>query len=116
MSEIPSFEKKTSFSEKFSRLRLRFRTEWRKFGGTLLAGKCWEWELSYWIMACGPGLVSVMSTRLDPDLKGMNIVNPVNTAWTLVAAFWYSECKWFTMLEAGFCRSRSRERARRMRC
>jgi Amt family ammonium transporter len=42
-----------------------------------------------------------------PTLKGNDIVNPVNTAWTLVAAFLvFGMQVGFTMLEAGFCRSR----------
>src|SRR5512140_3880084 len=37
----------------------------------------------------------------------MDVVNPVNTAWTLVAAFLvFGMQVGFTMLEAGFCRSR----------
>jgi Amt family ammonium transporter len=40
-------------------------------------------------------------------LTGNDIVNPVNTAWTLVAAFLvFGMQVGFTMLEAGFCRSR----------
>jgi Amt family ammonium transporter len=43
----------------------------------------------------------------DPTLKGNDIVNPVNTAWTLIAAFLvFGMQVGFTMLEAGFCRSR----------
>jgi Amt family ammonium transporter len=43
----------------------------------------------------------------DPDLKGNDIVNPINTVWTLVAAFLvFGMQVGFTMLEAGFCRSR----------
>ena len=43
----------------------------------------------------------------DPVLKGNDIVNPLNTVWTLVAAFLvFGMQVGFTMLEAGFCRSR----------
>ena len=43
----------------------------------------------------------------DPVLKGNDIVNPINTVWTLVAAFLvFGMQVGFTMLEAGFCRSR----------
>src|SRR5205823_2956284 len=42
-----------------------------------------------------------------PVLKGNDIVNPINTMWTLVAAFLvFGMQAGFTMLEAGFCRSR----------
>ena len=40
-------------------------------------------------------------------MKAADIVNPVNTAWTLIAAFLvFGMQVGFTMLEAGFCRSR----------
>lgn len=43
----------------------------------------------------------------DPVLKGNDIVNPLNTVWTLLAAFLvFGMQVGFTMLEAGFCRSR----------
>jgi Amt family ammonium transporter len=41
------------------------------------------------------------------ELKPTDIVNPVNTMWTLIAAFLvFGMQVGFTMLEAGFCRSR----------
>jgi Amt family ammonium transporter len=43
----------------------------------------------------------------DPEVKAADVVNPVNTAWTLIAAFLvFGMQVGFTMLEAGFCRSR----------
>ena len=43
----------------------------------------------------------------DAEVKAADIVNPVNTLWTLVAAFLvFGMQVGFTMLEAGFCRSR----------
>src|SRR5262249_58013143 len=42
-----------------------------------------------------------------PPLTGSAIVNPINTVWTLIAAFLvFGMQAGFTMLEAGFCRSR----------
>ena len=42
-----------------------------------------------------------------PEVKASDIVNPLNTVWTLVAAFLvFGMQVGFTMLEAGFCRSR----------
>ena len=42
-----------------------------------------------------------------PEIKATDIVNPLNTVWTLVAAFLvFGMQVGFTMLEAGFCRSR----------
>ena len=62
----------------------------------------------------GAGVIAVMSYVVfahvyaaDPVVKAADIVNPVNTAWTLVAAFLvFGMQVGFTMLEAGFCRSR----------
>jgi ammonium transporter, Amt family len=48
----------------------------------------------------------VFAAEGDP-LTGSDIVNPINTVWTLVAAFLvFAMQVGFTMLEAGFCRSR----------
>ena len=45
--------------------------------------------------------------RTAPEVKATDIVNPINTVWTLVAAFLvFGMQVGFTMLEAGFCRSR----------
>ena len=42
-----------------------------------------------------------------PPVNGADIVNPINTVWTLIAAFLvFCMQVGFTMLEAGFCRSR----------
>src|SRR6185436_18204530 len=54
-----------------------------------------------------PNLIGMASHAADPVLKGNDIVNPLNTVWTLVAAFLvFGMQVGFTMLEAGFCRSR----------
>ena len=54
-----------------------------------------------------PGLLGLKVLAADPVLKGNDIVNPINTVWTLVAAFLvFGMQVGFTMLEAGFCRSR----------
>jgi Amt family ammonium transporter len=54
-----------------------------------------------------PGLMGMRAFAADPALKGNDIVNPINTVWTLVAAFLvFGMQVGFTMLEAGFCRSR----------
>jgi len=109
MSEIPRCKARTiSLSEKISRLRVRLRNpEWRKYGGTLFAGKVLGVGLVLAIMAAVTGIFFSHVFAADPDLKGNDIVNPVNTAWTLVAAFLvFGMQVGFTMLEAGFCRSR----------
>ena len=54
-----------------------------------------------------PDLIGFRTFAADPVLKGNDIVNPINTVWTLVAAFLvFGMQVGFTMLEAGFCRSR----------
>jgi Amt family ammonium transporter len=53
------------------------------------------------------GLLGPGAHAEDPVLKGNDIVNPLNTVWTLLAAFLvFGMQVGFTMLEAGFCRSR----------
>lgn len=53
-----------------------------------------------------PAATAVMSTDLT-DITKNPTINPINTAWTLVAAFLvFCMQAGFTMLEAGFCRSR----------
>src|SRR5579864_913782 len=109
MSDMPRCKtRRLSLSEKFSRLRLRLRNpEWRKYGTALLAGK----GIGIALVLVVIGLVTVFggghTFAADPELKGNDIVNPVNTAWTLIAAFLvFGMQVGFTMLEAGFCRSR----------
>src|SRR5579864_1834127 len=109
MSDMPRCKtRRLSLSEKFSRLRLRLRNpEWRKYGTALLAGKGIGIALVLVVMAVVSVFVGGHAFAADPDLKGNDIVNPVNTAWTLVAAFLvFGMQAGFTMLEAGFCRSR----------
>ena len=109
MSDRPRCNvRKMSLSEKFSRLRVRLRNpEWRRYGATLFAGKGAGIALVLIIMALVSVFVGGHSFAADPDLKGNDIVNPINTVWTLVAAFLvFGMQVGFTMLEAGFCRSR----------
>src|ERR1700735_120965 len=101
--------KKPSFSQKLSRLRARLSDpEWRRYGALLLFGKVAAIGLLLVVMAfINPHLIGFRAFAADPVLRGNDIVNPVNTAWTLVAAFLvFGMQVGFTMLEAGFCRSR----------
>ena len=111
-----------TMSEKFSRLRLRLRDpEWRRYGQTLFWGKMIGIGLVLAIMllfSIGPSLLggaahaqttapTTQATAAYPGLDSTSIVNPLNTAWTLIAAFLvFGMQVGFTMLEAGFCRSR----------
>ena len=111
MSAIAGPEKKLSLAEKLSRLRRRLRQpEWRRYGGTLLAGKVMGVGIVLLIMALATGLFFThvyAQNAAAPEVKASDVVNPVNTAWTLVAAFLvFGMQVGFTMLEAGFCRSR----------
>src|SRR6202166_4652163 len=101
--------KKLSLSHKIVRLRDRLRDpEWRRYGMLLLVGKLTAILLL--VAAAGflnPGLLGMRAFAADPVLKGNDIVNPINTVWTLIAAFLvFGMQVGFTMLEAGFCRSR----------
>ena len=100
---------KLSLSDKIVRLRDRLRKpEWRRYGTLLLVGKLTA--IALLLMVAGflnPGLMGSRVFAADPVLKGNDIVNPINTVWTLVAAFLvFGMQVGFTMLEAGFCRSR----------
>ena len=100
---------KLSLSQKISRLRARLRdSEWRRYGALLLWGKVTAIGLLVLAMAfLNPDLLGFRALAADPQLKGNDIVNPINTVWTLVAAFLvFGMQVGFTMLEAGFCRSR----------
>jgi len=94
---------------KISRLIQRLKNpEWRRYGLVLLGGKLAGLAL---VVAAAfyfePGLFGHRVFAADAVLKGNDIVNPVNTAWTLIAAFLvFGMQVGFTMLEAGFCRSR----------
>src|SRR5215469_16398328 len=101
--------KKLTMSEKLVRLRARLHDrEWRRYGMLLLAGKLMSLGLLVTgIMFINPGLLGFRALAADPTLTGNNIVNPINTVWTLVAAYLvFGMQVGFTMLEAGFCRSR----------
>jgi Amt family ammonium transporter len=101
--------KRLSLSRKISRLSVRLRdSEWRHYGMLLLLGKL----LSVGLLLLGvavlyPELIGFRALAAGADVKGTDIVNPLNTVWTLVAAFLvFGMQVGFTMLEAGFCRSR----------
>jgi Amt family ammonium transporter len=94
---------------KLARLRERMRDpQWRKYGGVVFAGKIAGMVLvAVVVYYFNPGLFGHRVFAADPSLKGNDIVNPINTVWTLVAAFLvFGMQVGFTMLEAGFCRSR----------
>src|SRR6478672_5466809 len=101
--------KKVALSEKLSRLRARLQDrEWRRYGTLLLLGKMTGIALLLLgVMIFNPSLLGLGALAADPTVSGNDIVNPLNTVWTLIAAFLvFGMQVGFTMLEAGFCRSR----------
>jgi len=82
--------------------------EWRRYGYLLLLGKGLGLALVLGLMYLISSILGASAVAADaPSLTGNDVVNPVNTAWTLVAAFLvFGMQVGFTMLEAGFCRSR----------
>src|SRR5262249_18368542 len=96
-------------SDKLVRLRTRLRSpEWRRYGQLLLWGKLTGIGLVMLMaIVLHPEMIGFGAFAADPDLKGNDIVNPLNTVWVLLAAFLvFGMQVGFTMLEAGFCRSR----------
>jgi len=77
-----------SFAGKFSRLTARLREpKWQRYGATLLAGKLAGVGLTLLTMAVVGGIFFMKVYAADTTVKASDIVNPVNTAWTLIAAF-----------------------------
>lgn len=97
-----------SLSQKVSRLATRLRDpQWRRYGTTLMLGKMAGVGLALLIMLTVTGLFFAKVMAADTVVKAADVVNPINTAWTLIAAFLvFGMQVGFTMLEAGFCRSR----------
>ena len=97
-----------SISEKFVRLRTRLKdSEWRRYGKLLLAGKALGVIAVLLIITVTSGLFFTVVRAADAEVKAADVVNPLNTVWTLIAAFLvFGMQVGFTMLEAGFCRSR----------
>src|ERR1051326_1075544 len=110
MVVIAKERKKLTLSQKVSRLASRLRNpEWRRYGGLLLGGKLMGLAMVLMIMAIVSGLffTHAFAQSAAPEVQAADVVNPVNTVWTLVAAFLvFGMQVGFTMLEAGFCRSR----------
>lgn len=93
----------------WKRLSLRLKDrEWRRYAYLLLIGKFVA--LLLLTLVAIPVITHFVGSPAmaeDPVVKGNDIVNPLNTVWTLLAAFLvFGMQVGFTMLEAGFCRSR----------
>jgi len=125
-----------SMKSKFTRLAARMRDpEWRRYGFVMASGKLLGLATVMVMMILIPLLLNGTSVRADvppstppavvattatavaapapapapapPVVLAKDIVNPLNTVWTLLAAFLvFAMQVGFVMLEAGFCRSR----------
>jgi Amt family ammonium transporter len=98
-----------SLAERVGRFGVRLRDrEWRRYGAALLVGKLLGVALLLiGVAAIQAHLVGTPALAADAEVKAADIVNPLNTVWTLIAAFLvFGMQVGFTMLEAGFCRSR----------
>jgi Amt family ammonium transporter len=101
--------KKLSFAEKVARFRVRLKDhEWREYGALLMMGKLAGVAiLLVGIVLTNHAFFGRAFAADAPEVKAADIVNPLNTVWTLIAAFLvFGMQVGFTMLEAGFCRSR----------
>ena len=79
---------KLSLAQKFSRLAVRLRDpEWRRYGQLLLAGKALGVGLVLLLITVFSGLFLSHVLAADAEVKAADVVNPLNTVWTLVAAF-----------------------------
>src|SRR5437763_16650136 len=99
---------KLALSGKLSRLSSRLRdSEWRRYGLLLCGGKAIGLGLVLLLVALCSGLLGTRVLAAETGVKASDIVNPINTVWTLLAAFLvFGMQVGFTMLEAGFCRAR----------
>ena len=122
-----------SMKSKFTRLAARMRDpEWRRYGFVMASGKLLGLATVMVMMILIPLLLNGTSVRADvppstppaavataatavaapapapapapPVVLAKDIVNPLNTVWTLIAAFLvFAMQVGFVMLEAGFC-------------
>ena len=99
---------KTGTIKKLERLRERlYDSEWRRYGYLLLGGKMLGVALLFGLMFFISGIIGTDSRAAEPAVAAKDIISPINTVWTLSAAFLvFGMQAGFTMLEAGFCRSR----------
>jgi Amt family ammonium transporter len=119
MKELLDSGQKLKFAQKLTRLRQRLNDPtWRKYFATIAAGKAMGIALTLAIvlgLAVLPGMLSSTAhgqqsaTTIDPyaAIKPADHINAMNTGWVLLGAFLvFGMQAGFTMLEAGFCRSR----------
>ncbi len=101
--------RRTSFiSRRLSVLASRLRDpEWRRYGYLLFAGKALGIAVLFLAVTAISGIFFSKVLAADAPVQAADIVNPINTIWVLIAAFLvFGMQVGFTMLEAGFCRSK----------
>ncbi len=77
--------------------------EWREYAYLLFGGKILGVTLLFAIIYLCNTFIGTNAFAEDAPLTGNALVNPLNTVWTLVAAFLvFGMQSGFTMLEAGF--------------
>lgn len=109
MSQTADMAVRLSLPHKIRRLGERLRdAQWRRYGATMLAGKMLGVASVLLIAAFLTELCFTNVLAADVSMvKPADVINPINTMWTLIAAFLvFGMQVGFTMLEAGFCRSR----------
>lgn len=124
MSSARALSQPVGYGAKMGRLADRLKDpEWRRYGFLLLAGKFLGLCALLAIIIGVPALLSMLGgspavaqTTMPASAPSMltsvvqatdPYVNPLNTVWTLLGAFLvFGMQAGFTMLEAGFCRSR----------
>ena len=108
MTPVSPSGPKLSLSQKITRLGHRLQQpEWRRYGYLLAGGKALG--IAGVLAVIFFAKYAIFANVLAADATPANpaYVNPINTAWTLIAAFLvFGMQVGFTMLEAGFCRSR----------
>ena len=94
MRAFPQSRKKLSLPERFSRLAVRLRDpEWQRYGKLLFLGKAGGIAVVLLFITVVSGLLFGRVYAADVEVKAADIVNPINTVWTLIAAFLCSECR-----------------------
>jgi len=136
MARIRHRDESLPLKDKLARLAVRMQDpEWRQYGFTLAFGKLLGLAVVLGIMILLPALTGTHAAKVGspmaallqtapaatpappaaapapapapPVVAAKDIVNPLNTVWTLLAAFLvFAMQVGFVMLEAGFCRSR----------
>jgi len=110
---------KLPFSDRVTRLNQRLKEpEWRRYGSLLIAGRLLGLVVLVAIIVAVPRILELVSgtaavaqgdaaTDAYAAIKPADHINAINTAWVLLGAFLvFGMQAGFTMLEAGFCRSR----------